>query len=298
MILPTSFLGIFLALASGFVWGSGDFTGGFASRRSHSYTVLTLSAFSGLVVLIIIALALREPFPEPRAAVWALLGGIFGALGIAMLYRALSIGHAATVAPIAGVLSAALPVIYSAAAHGLPGAQRMVGFALALAGIWLVSAGAGPAPSSAPDGAPNGARGWASQEVLMACAAGVCFGLFFIFLGLIQTSAVFTPLILARSMTLLTGLVMLRIARLPLPFTLPRFTQNPPALLAGLLDAGGNLLYILANQYTRLDVAAVLASLYPAATVLLSALMLKERVSLSQGLGVLACLAAIVLITL
>ena len=214
-----------------------------------------------------------------------MLAGVSGAVGIAMLYRGLSTGHAASVAPTAGVISAALPVIYGAVAHGLPGAARLVGFGLALGGIWLVSAGARAA------GGPAGRR--FPLEFWLACAAGVGFGLFFIFLGLVETNVVFTPLILTRSLTLLTGLVMMRFYRLPLP----PLAGNPPALLAGLLDAGGNLLYIIANQYTRLDIAAVLASLYPAATVLLSALVLKEKVSLRQGVGVATCLAAIVLIT-
>lgn len=279
MFLPANFLGVLLALASALVWGSGDFTGGYATRRDSPYTVLAVSAFSGLVVLVIAALALREPFPAPDNAVWAILGGVCGAVGIAMLYRALSTGRAASVAPTAGVISAALPVIYSALAHGLPGAAQAAGFALALAGIWLVAGGA--------------AGGWAPREFRLACLAGASFGLFFIFLGLVETRAVFTPLVLARSMTFLAGLVMMRAYRLPLPSP----SANPPALLAGLLDAGGNLLYILANQYTRMDTAAVLASLYPAATVLLSALLLKEKVSPRQGMGVIACLAAIVLIT-
>ena len=86
----------------------------------------------------------------------------------------------------------------------------------------------------------------------------------------------------------------MRLNRLPLP----GLRSNPTALLAGLLDAGGNLFYILARQYTRLDIAAVLSSLYPASTVLLAGLILREKISGVQWLGVAICVAAIALITI
>jgi drug/metabolite transporter (DMT)-like permease len=100
-------------------------------------------------------------------------------------------------------------------------------------------------------------------------------------------------LIVARSLTFITGLVLVRLNRLPLL----RLAANPTALLAGVLDAGGNVFYILAKQYTRLDIAAVLSSLYPASTVILASIILKEKVSRTQWVGVLICLAAIALIS-
>lgn len=275
-------MGIFLALISAVVWGSGDFTGGYATRRSHQYHVLTLSALSGLLVLIAAALVTREAFLSPRGMVWAMLAGISGAVGIAGLYRALSTGHAALVAPITGVIAAVLPVLYGIVITGWPAPTQLLGFALALAGIWLVSSA-------------NSATGSATrQEFLLACLAGVGFGGFMIFLGQVEPGKIFTPLIVARTFTLLTGVLLVLRSRLPLPALRGNFL----ALLAGLLDAGGNLFYILAKQYVRLDIAAVLSSLYPAATVLLAALLLKERVARRQWLGLILCLAAIALITL
>lgn len=275
------FLGVFFALTSAVVWGSGDFTGGYATRRSSQYHVLAVSAFSGLVVLIAAAFLWRESFSSLRGILWAGLGGFSGALGIAALYRALSLGHAASIAPTTGVIGAALPVIYGALTEGPPAPTRLVGFGLAFAGIWLVSTGS------------SGGSRVTRQGFILACLAGLGFGGFFIFLGLVDKGKIFTPLIIARCLTFLTGLLLIWLNRLPFP----SLTANPPALLAGLLDAGGNLFYILAKQYTRLDIAAVLASLYPASTVLLASIILKEKVSRAQWLGVAICLAAIALIT-
>ena len=103
----------------------------------------------------------------------------------------------------------------------------------------------------------------------------------------------FTPLILTRSVTFATALILLCANRQPIP----ALTSNPLALLAGLLDAGGNIFYVLARQFTSLDVAAVLSSLYPASTVLLSSLLMKEKIARGQWAGVFLCLAAIILIT-
>jgi drug/metabolite transporter (DMT)-like permease len=281
-VLPVNILGIILALISAAVWGGGDFSGGYASRRASPIHVLSLAALSGLLVLIVAAVLWREPFPSPRGIFWAALAGISGALGIAVFYRALSMGHIAVVAPTAGVISAAVPVIAGVFIEGPPALTKFAGFVLALAGIWLVSAASGP------EGRVS------SHEFGLACLAGVGFGGFLTFLGLVDPGKIFTPLIVSRSMTLCIGLLLIWHNRMPLP----GLTSSPAALLAGVMDAGGNLFYILARQYTRLDIAALLSSFYPASTVILASIILKEKVSFRQGIGVAACLAAIVLIVM
>lgn len=276
------FLGIVLALISAVIWGGGDFTGGYASRRSSQYHVLTLSALSGLALLVIAGFIWREPFPSQPGILLAMLAGASGALGIAALYYTLSLGHAASVAPIVGVIGAAVPVLITSFIDGVPPLPKLLGFGLALAGIWLVSA-ATTAESRLP-----------RRELGLACLAGVGFGGFFVFLGLVEPGKVITPLIIARCLTFLTGLALIWLNRLPAP----SLAASPVALLAGILDVGGNFFYILARQFTRLDIAAVLASLYPASTVLLAFLILKEKVAPLQWIGVLICLAAIALIAI
>lgn len=278
---PANFLGILLALTSAFVWGSGDFTGGYATRRQSQFSVLVLAAFSGLVLLVIAAIVWHESFPSAPSIAWAMLGGAAGALGIAAFYRALSMGYTASVAPTAAVIGAGFPVIFSAFTEGLPQPTHVVGFGLALAGIWLVSK------------APSSEGSISRRAFVLACLAGIGFGGFLTCLGQVEPGKVFTPLVIARSLTLCTGLLLIGLNHL----SLPSLKSNPLALVAGILDAGGNLFYILARQFTRLDIAAVLASLYPASTVVLASLILKEKTSTSQWIGLLICLAAIVLIT-
>ena len=282
MLLSENLIGVLLALTSALVWGSGDFSGGLATRKTSQFQVIVLSALSGIGILAVGALIWRERLPSVESAFWAMAAGAAGAVGIAALYRALSMGHAASVAPTAGVIGAGVPVGFSILTQGLPGNARLAGFALAFIGIWMVSQ------------TGTGESRVTRLGFLLACLAGVGFGGFFILIAQVQPGEVFIPLIAARSMTFGVGLLLLRLNRLPFP----SFKANPIALVAGVLDAGGNIFFVLARQFTSVDVAAVLSSLYPAATVLLSSLILKERISRFQGLGVAICLAAIVLITL
>jgi drug/metabolite transporter (DMT)-like permease len=122
----------------------------------------------------------------------------------------------------------------------------------------------------------------------------VGFGLFFILIARVEAGLVFTPLIVARSASFAVALLLLFVNRVPLP----GLKGSPIAVLAGLLDTGGNVLYLAAKQYMRVDDAAVLASLYPVSTVLLAGLLLKQKVTGVQWLGAGLCLAAVVLISL
>ena len=273
MPIAPGFLGIILALTSALVWGGGDFSGGLASRRSTSYQVLMLLG----------AFLWKESLPGMPSVGWAVLAGLVGTIGLTSFYRALSLGHTAVVAPTSAVLCAILPVLFSIFTSGLPGLPRLLGFVLALVGIWLVSQ-----PAVGESGRLS------RQGFLLTILAGVCFGFFFIFLAQVEHGSVFYPLVAARGIELLLALLVLALGRT----RLVGWRENPIALLAGLLDAGGNILYMAARQFTTLDVVAVLASLYPASTVILAGWLLKEKVSLKQWLGVALCLAAIVLITI
>jgi drug/metabolite transporter (DMT)-like permease len=272
--------GVVLALCSALVWGSGDFCGGRAARRMDPFQVLALAAVSGIALLGAAAVIASEPLSFDRSLLWGITGGVAGACGIVALYRGLAIGSAATVAPLAAVMAAVLPVVFAIVVHGRPRTAQLAGFVLALAGIWLV-ARASP-------------RGGESQRgARLGLLAGVGFGGFLILLAQVQAGAVYTPVAVARLVMLAVALITLSARRMPFPGV----RSNPIALLAGVLDAGGNVLYLLAAQRVRLDIAAVLSSLYPVATVLLARTVTGEAVTRMQWVGAAVCFASVVLIT-
>jgi drug/metabolite transporter (DMT)-like permease len=209
------------------------------------------------------------------------MAGSAGALGMATLYRALSMGHTASVAPTSAITCAALPVLFGIITAGLPKLIQLVGFALAFLGLWLVSR----SPASSDKTFREG--------MILAFLSGIGFGGFFIFIALVDKGQIFTPVLVARTVTLGISLIMLRVNHLPLP----GLTSNPIALLAGVLDTGGNIFYLLATQFTRLDIAALLSSFYPAGTVILASIILKEKVSRTQWAGMTLCLLALTLMT-
>ena len=280
-MLPPNILGVILALASAATWGSGDFSGGLATRKSNRYQVLMLAALSGMVVLGVCALIWREALPSRASAFWGALAGLAGALGMGAFYYALSLGHTASVAPTSAITCAALPVLFGTLTAGLPTPTQLGGFALAFLSIWLLSK------------SPSAGEKTFREGMWLAFLSGIGFGGFFIFIAQVDKGQVFIPIFIARTVTLCIALLMLMLNHIPLPV----LNSNPSAILAGVLDSCGNVFYLLATLNTRLDVAAVLSSLYPAATVILATIILKEKVSVAQWAGATLCLFAVGLIT-
>jgi drug/metabolite transporter (DMT)-like permease len=275
-------MGIFIALASAISWGSGDFCGGIASRRINQFQVLFLASLSSLFLLLLLAWLRGENIPGWENTLISLTAGVSGAVGLSALYRGLSIGDAAVVAPVAGVVGVIVPILVGIFQEGFPGYPQVAGFTLALYGIWLVSSKNGEGNTES------------KNSLILAVFAGIGFGGFLTLIAQIDGNQVFSPLVVAKFASFMFAVVLLR--RKEYPF--PPIKGHPIAILTGLLDAGGNLLYLVATQYSRLDVVAVLTSLYPGFTVLLSSVILKEDVSSRQWAGAIICISAIVLITI
>jgi drug/metabolite transporter (DMT)-like permease len=266
-------------LAASLSWGTSDFSGGLASKRVHVFGVMTISYGLGVVLLVALALLRSEPLTLSPDLAWAAAAGLVGAVGLAAQYRALAVGRMGIAAPTAAVLGAMIPVLFSAAVEGLPGSPRVAGFILAIVGVWFLSR-----PAEA---------GESRDGIGLAILAGIGFGLFFVLMDRVRTNAVFWPLVSARGVSFFAVLGITLASRQTWQ---PEASLLPVVLLAGALDVGGNTFFLLAAQAGRLDVASVLSSLYPAVTVLLARLVLQERLSRVQGIGVIAALIAIFLI--
>ncbi|MGY1702646.1 EamA family transporter [Geodermatophilus sp. SYSU D00766] len=278
-------MALVLALASAVVYGMADFCGGIASRRAAAATVVAISQAAGLVL---VALLLPWLGGEPAGTdlVWGAVAGIAGGAGLLLFYRALATGVMSVVAPVTAVSAAALPVLAGLALGERLGAAAAVGIVLALAAVVLVSA----------EGGLSSLRSARLGSVGPALAAGAGFGLFFVLLERTGDDAGLTPLAAARVVSvLLVGALALGTVR---SLRVPRRVL-PVVLLAGVGDMAANALYLLATQAGgQLAITGVLASLYPASTVVLAQLVLRERLAGAQRAGLAVATAAVVLIAL
>ena len=272
---------VFYGLAASLFWGSGDFNGGLAARRASATSVVIGGYSVGFALLVGLAIVFHEPFPQPADFLWAGLAGISGVVGLVAFYAALSSGKMGLTTPIAGALTAALPVLFTAWTAGPPSALQLGGFALALIAIVLIAR---------PDGSSAGSTKIIGQALL----AGFGFGVFFILISRVSPGTTFGSLAIARGAAVLFMGALQVIQRRPV--NLGRGAL-PLVIAAGGLDALGNTFFLFAAHSGRLDVASVVSSLYPVATVVLAALLLRERVQRLQGIGILLALVAIPLIS-
>lgn len=274
-------LGSILALISSLSWGTGDFFGGLSTRRFPRYAVMAWMSFVGIITLLICLVIWPETGLTPAQMAWSSAAGVCGLLGLGLLYAGLAGGHAATVAPTAAVIGAALPVAFGFLQGNRPGLSLQIGFGLALAGIALVSAADGPSQKLR------------LSNLVLAVGAGINFGCFYLFLSFIEDGHTYLPLVFSRGTVILITLLLIWRTR----SSLKPVIVSPLVWMNGLFDAGGNIFYMLARQYTDLSIAVVLSSLYPAVTVLLSWRFLRERINRRQWIGVASCLAAVALIS-
>lgn len=271
---------VFWGLASALTWGVGDFCGGLATRRTSVWTVVLYSQVVGMGLLLLLALAFQEAFPQTTDLAWGAAAGLAGIIGLTALYQAMALGQMALVAPLTAVIALSIPVIIGIVTEGWPTSPTLIGFVLAALSVMLISYT--PQRRATP------------SSLWIALVAGCGFGGFFVLIAQPQGTAIFWPLVAARAAAVvMLSVLMFFQKRSTLPLAQPAFL---PIILAGIFDAGGNGCFVLAEQAGRLDIASTLSSLYPMSTVLLALLLLRERISDVQGAGVLLALVAIPLI--
>jgi drug/metabolite transporter (DMT)-like permease len=285
-----------LALAAAVLWGGGDFSGGMSVKSaggtmSAALRVILLSHAVSLCVLLAVVWLRGDKFPHGAPLAWGLMAGGMAGVALACFYVALSRGAMGASAALSGLLAAAIPAAVSVVEEGSPGLLRLAGFVVAGMAIWLIAAGPNPEAKTADRG-----------TFWLAVIGGVGFGLYFVALKFAGSAGVIWPLATARmgSLTVCSLLVGGMALKAKAGEVKVRLTRAVMAWAMGavLLDTSGNLLFIAATRAGRLDVAAVLASLYPASTILLAAWTLHERPTRRQGLGMAVAAAAVVMITL
>ena len=279
--MPAALLGLISAL----VYGSADFVGGVASRRIGPVRTTATGAVSGLALLLL-ALPFVGGVWSPSALGWGALSGAVGTLAVGLLYACLAIGPMSILSPLTALVSAVVPLIW-----GLVGGDRfaVIGYvALGLALVAVVLVGFVP---------ERGAVRPSGRALLMAVAAGTLIGVFLILLDQTPADSGLVPLVANRAvngaiMWTVVGILVLRARRRGAVG--PAFTRAGAALAigAGALDASANVLILLGLRVGELSTMSVLVALYPAGTILLAALVLRERIAPVQWVGLVLAITA------
>lgn len=275
---------VVLGLLSALVYGSADFVGGVAARRIGALRVTAVGAVSGLALLVL-SLPLVGGAWTPAALGWGALSGVVGSVAVFLLYACLAIGPMSILSPLTAVVSAVVPLTW-----GLIGGDRfaVIGYvALGVALVAVVLVGFVP---------ERGAVRPSGKALLMAVGAGVFIGAFLILLDQTPADSGVVPLIANRAvngaiMWAVVGVAVVRARAAEGGLTggaaADRFTRRGTVLAAGsgVLDASANVLILVGLRAGDLSTMSVLVALYPAGTILLAAIVLRERIAPVQWVG-------------
>lgn len=288
-------MAIVLALVSALGYGLSDFVGGLVSRRASAWSVALIGGISATLCTGMVALVFPGS-PGGADLAWAVLAGVGSGVGTGFLYRGFASGRMGVVAPVSAVGAAVVPVLVGTVTGERPSLLVWVGIVVAMPGIWLVASE--PADDLSrielEDGpAETPARGGLAAGLVDGLVAGLAFGVLFAALGQVPDSAGMWPLALAQAVSV--PVIVLLATVLGAPW-LPRGRFVHWAWLAGPLGTVAVVAFLLATQRGFLAIAGVLASLYPAVTVMLAALVLRERVHRAQGVGLGLCAVAVAMV--
>jgi drug/metabolite transporter (DMT)-like permease len=276
-------LSVGLALVASISWGVADFLGGLNSRRLSLASVLLVSQTVGLLLLLPLAILRGGPMLDAPAAAFAVTGSASGLIGIAALYRGMAVGTVSIVAPISAT-GAAVPILFGLLLRGERATPlQSAGIGLALVGIVLASRAVNDEPHAS-------ASARVASGVGLALLAALGFGGFFVLLHEASVVDVFW----AGAVQRLTGVIIMLVSTLVLrPSLAIGWPRLPGLVIVGALDAAANVLYAFASVVGLVSLAAVLASLFPVVTVILARFVLRERLSPTQGAGVVFALAGV-----
>ena len=275
-------LTVVFGLGAAAAYGAADFIGGILAKRVEPVAVVFLSQLAATPMLLVALVLLQGTF-STRTLMWGTLAGVAGGCGVTFLYRGLARGAMSVIAPVTALEAAGIPVFFGLVVGPVPGAFALAGVLLALVSVLLIS--------SVPD--ETGARDRTALSDALVAGAG--FGAFFILLDRVPDASGVWSLVGVRLGALLFVGAILVLGRRKLP----RDRALVPGLVAaGFLDLTANVLYLLATRAGLLAIAAVLTSMYPAGTILLARVKLKERIARIQAFGLGLGAAAVTLISL
>ncbi len=276
---------LFLALASATCWGAGDFLGGLATRDSPAISTTFIAQASGWLGLASVSLLVSGLPPGFDQLGWGIAAGLSAVSGLGLFYAAMGAGAFGTVASVTAVTSAIVPVVVGFATGERPGMVTVIGIVVAVGAIWLI----------AGETSPQEQREGPSRALPMAFVAGLFFGGYFVLISRSGGDHGLWPVAAGRFAATGTLAVVLEVLR----WKRPRVKVAPSArglqlcVFGGLLDAAANALYFVASRDGMLSVVAVLASMYPASTLLLARVCVKERMSRRRIGGMTVALAAV-----
>ena len=272
-------MAILLSLVSALAYGVSDFLGGIFAKRASAWQIAVVGQTSSGVFSLAAALVIGGS-PTARDLTFGALAGLGGGFGAAFLYRGLSTARMSVVAPLSGVGTALIPVAVGLATGDRPSAMALTGVVFAFPAIALIS-------RVSDDSAAH------RSGVVDGILAGVGFGLLFAFLGQVGDDGGLYPLALSQATSIISVVVTALVLR---QSWVPRERAAWNAALMGPLGALAQGAFLYAIQHGLLSVVSVISSLYPASTVLLAAVILRERIQRWQGVGLVLAAAAVALV--
>jgi drug/metabolite transporter (DMT)-like permease len=270
---------------SALLYGTADFSGGFATRKNSVFSVMILSQAAGLLVALAAAPIVGPNSPSLADLGWGLAAGLLGSMGLASLYRGLAQHKAAIVSPVSALVGALVPAAFGALLGEKPSLPALVGGALCLPAIFLLSYEKGETSD----------RAELRSSLLFGLAAGLGFGCFFIAISRTQASSGLWPLLASRTASI--GMTLAIVAFGRRPFSVAR-ADRPIALFAGVADMGANIFFLLASRSGLLIIVTLITSIFPAPTVILARIFQGQRISPLRAIGIGFALAGVALMGL
>jgi drug/metabolite transporter (DMT)-like permease len=289
---------ILLALAAAASYGVSDFAGGVLTRRAQVLVVFLRSQLVSSALLLAVVTLWADAVSWPGVG-WGAAAGLAGVAGTSLLYQGLAVGRMSVVAPITAVLGAGLPVLVGLATGERPGPAALTGILTGLLAVVVITRTPDPPATrtgtSRAEGAAVQAAARSRQAIVCAFGAGLGFGLFYVLLQRSPVNSGLWPLLGTRIS--LVGVLGLLVAVRRLPVRTPA-GMGLSLVGLGIVNTMADLLFLLATRSGLLSLVAVITSMYPAVTVALAALVLREPIAGRQLAGLVVAAVSVALIAL